>query len=259
MFDQVQGDWPTHSRFILCSCDEIYLDRYFPRFYKTFTEHWSLPIHAHVIDPSGKSLERLNNLKVSHTYCETHEYDWRTSAETLKFSSPKFESDTMEHMTQAMYETYCQAQRFILLGHNIREQQSVIVADVDAYALRTPADAERENLHKDMAFTTFNSRLMATFCHFHPKRKEEILTAAVLMTKMVKESKTMGVDQKVLKQVFGSLPYTELTNGEWIRHLDVKTEQDRQEHDNCLIYHEKGTRGKIKPVEVTWTDIKTQN
>ena len=259
MFTDFKSEWPTHDKFILCSCDDAYLDRYFPRFYDTFSKHWRLPIHVHMIDPSEESLERLDDLELSYTHCDTKQYDWTQSGETLRSSNPKYSVNTTEHMTRAMYETYCQAQRFILLGHNIREQQSVIVADVDAYALRTPADTERENLHKDMAFTTFNSRLMATFCHFHPKRKEEILTAAVLMTKMVKESKTMGVDQKVLKQVFGSLPYTELTNGEWIRHLDVKTEQDRQEHDSCLIYHEKGTRGKIKPVEVTWTDIKTQN
>ena len=237
MFTDVQGEWPTHSRFILCSCDDAYLNRYFPRFYKTFTEHWRLPIHVHVVNPSNGSLEKLDKLPVTYSHCE------------------------IDHQTLDQpyaHETYCQAQRFILLGHNIREQQSVIVADVDAYALRTPADAERENLHKDMAFTTFNSRLMATFCHFHPKRKEEILTAAVLMTKMVKESKTMGVDQKVLKQVFGSLPYTELTNGEWIRHFDVKTQNDMKEHNQCLIYHEKGTRGKLKTVETTWTDIEKQ-
>jgi hypothetical protein len=158
-------------------------------------------------------------------------------------------------MAQAMYETYCQAQRFILLGHNIHKQQSVIVADVDAYALRTPTDSQSKKLYRDMAFTTFNSRLMATFCHFHPERNEEILTAAALMTKMIKESKTLGVDQKVLKQVFWSLPYTELANGEWIRHWDVKSDQDRKEHNRCLVYHEKGTRGKKKPVETTWTDI----
>ena len=158
-------------------------------------------------------------------------------------------------MAQAMYETYCQAQRFIVLGHNIQEKQSVIVADVDAYALRSPTDSQRKQLHRDMAFTTFNSRLMATFCHFHPKRKKQILTAAGIMTKMVKDSNTMGVDQKVIKQVFGSLPYTELANGEWIRHFDVKTEQDRREHNQCLVYHEKGTRGKNKPVEITWDDL----
>ena len=36
---------------------------------------------------------------------------------------------------------------------------------------------------------------------------------------------------------------------------DVKTEEDVKQHNKCLIYHEKGTRGKNKPVETTWTDI----
>ena len=59
MFNDVIGNWPTHERFILTSCDEEYLNKYFPRFYKTFTEKWQLPIHVHVIDPSQQSKEHL--------------------------------------------------------------------------------------------------------------------------------------------------------------------------------------------------------
>ena len=59
MFEQVIGDWPRHARFILTSCDDKYFLKYFPRFYKTYTEHWDLPIHLHIIDPSAESLERL--------------------------------------------------------------------------------------------------------------------------------------------------------------------------------------------------------
>ena len=217
-----------------------------------------MPIHVHVVDPSEKSLERLSTLKISHTHCETNAYDWIASAHKLKASNPKYQHNTIEHMRQAMYETYCQAQRFIVMGHNLQERQHVIVADVDAYALRTPTDRQHNKLFNDMAFTTFNRRLMATFCHFHPSRREQCFTAAELMTIMIRDSKTLGVDQKVIKQVFGSLPYQELTNGEWIRHFDVKTQNDMKEHNQCLIYHEKGTRGKLKTVETTWTDIEKQ-
>jgi len=52
------------------------------------------------------------------------------------------------------------------------------------------------------------------------------------------------------------LPYNNLKHGEWIRHFDNRTESDAVKHNQCLIYHEKGTRGKIKTVETTWTDIK---
>ena len=214
-----------------------------------------MPIHVHVVDPSEKSLERLSTLKISHTHCETNAYDWIASAHKLKASNPQYQHDTIEHMRQAMYKCYCQAQRFIVMGHNLQERQHVIVADVDAYALRSPTERERDNLFDDMAFTTFNRRLMATFCHFHPKRKEQCLTAANLMSNIIINSRTLGVDQKVIKQVFGSMPYTELTNGEWIRHFDAKTENDRKEHNQCLIYHEKGTRGKNKPVDFTWSDL----
>jgi len=234
MFNDVIGDWPTQERFILTSCDEKYFNRYFPRFYKTFTKKWQLPIHVHVIDPSQKSLERLNGLGVSHTYCKTDD-------NILKWPYS--------------YETYCQAQRFILLGHRVIETQSVIVADVDAYALKEPSEAHKQTLFKDMAFTTFNDRLMATFCHFHPSRKKEALLAAETMTDHIKHTDMIGVDQRVIKQIFSKLPYTELKNNVWIRHANVKTEKDKVEHSQCLVYHEKGTRGKNKTVETTWIDI----
>jgi hypothetical protein len=131
----------------------------------------------------------------------------------------------------------------------------VIVADVDSYALKEPSESQHQHLIKDMAFTTFNDRLMATFCHFHPSRRSEALKAANQMTDSIQHTDMIGVDQKVIKQFFSRLPYTELKNGEWIRHKDIKTEQDRVEHLQCLVYHEKGTRGKNKTVETTWTDI----
>jgi hypothetical protein len=234
MFTDVRGEWPTYDRFILCSCDDAYLDRYFPRFYKTFTEHWRLPIHVHVVDPSDSSLEKLDKLPVTYSHCE------------------------IDHGTLNQpyaHETYCQAQRFILLGHNMTESQSVIVADVDAYALRTPTQQQRDTLLADMAFTTFNGRLMATFCHFHASRRQEARDMSRAMIEMLKETDQIGVDQKVIKEIFSQLPYNELKNGEWIRHWDIKTQKDIKEHNSCLVYHEKGTRGKYKQIEITWTDI----
>ena len=234
MFTEVRGEWPTHDRFILCSCDDAYLDRYFPRFYSTFTEHWRLPIHVHVVDPSDSSLHKLDRLPVTYSHCEIN---------------PGTLNQPYAH------ETYCQAQRFILLGHMMTESQSVIVADVDAYALRTPTQQQRDTLLADMAFTTFNGRLMATFCHFHPSRRQEARVMSSAMIEMLTTTDKIGVDQKVIKEIFGRLPYTELKNGEWIRHWDVKTQKDIKEHNSCLVYHEKGTRGKNKPIKITWTDI----
>ena len=234
MFEDVLGGWSTNDKLILTSCDEKYFNKYFPRFYKTFTEHWQLPIHVHLIDPSEKSLQRLKNLRVSHTYC-------KTDAELLKWPYS--------------YETYCQAQRFIVLGNHVTDSQSVIVADVDAYALRNPSKAQKDILFGDMAFTTFNTRLMATFCHFHPRRRQESLQIAKMMKDMILNVDTIGVDQQVLKKVFSQLPYNELNHKEWISHLDVKTPMQKRLHETCLIYHEKGTRGKNKSVGTTWTDI----
>ena len=234
MYSEVIGNWPTDDRFILTSCDEKYFNDYFPRFFSTFTKHWKLPIHVHLINPSTLSLQRLDKLDMSHTYCDTTH---------KKLHWPHW------------YVTYCQAQRFILLGHRITENQSIIVADVDCYAQQDPSDRQRNLLSSDMCFTTFNSRLMATFCNFHGTRRKESLQAAKLMEEMIEDTPTVGVDQKVIKKIFAELSYNELTHGEWIRHWDVKSTNDQQLHDKCLVYHQKGCRGKEQGKRIEWTDI----
>ena len=236
MFKDVIGKWPTHERFILTSCDDKYFDQYFPRFYKTYTEHWQLPIHLHIIDPSEKSKHRLKQLDLSYTQCIT-------DPAVLKWPYS--------------YVTYCQAQRFILLGFNLLEHQSVIVADVDSYALRTPNQKQKQTLESDMAFTEFNGRLMATFCNFHHSKRGLAKESAVKMQELIEQTDTIGVDQLVIKDTFKALSYNNLKHGEWIRHRDVKTDDDLRQHNECLIYHEKGTRGKNKAVETTWTDIES--
>ena len=240
MFKDVIGDWPTHERFILTSCDDKYFQDFFPRFYKTYKQHWQLPIHAHIIDPSATSLQRLDKLDVTYTHCTTDK-------SVLRFPYS--------------YETYCQAQRFILLGHNLLANQSVIVADVDSYALRRPNQDQKQFAQSDMAFTRYcdfykkKPKLMATFCNFHHSQKASAKKAAIKMQQIIEDTDTIGVDQLVIKQIFETLPYNNLKHEEWIRHFDVKTNKDLKAHNQCLIYHEKGTRGKLKPVETTWTDI----
>lgn len=237
MFKDVIGDWPTHERFILTSCDERYFEQYFPRFYKTYTEHWRLPIHVHVIDPSDTSMQRLDRLDITYTHCTT-------DRSVLKWPYS--------------YVTYCQAQRFILLGHNLLEGQSVIVADVDSYALRKPNQDQMNFVGSDMSFTEHKGRLMATFCNFHHSRRESAKDAAIEMQRLIENTDTIGVDQLVIKRTFKTLPYNKLEQGEWIRHLNVKTDADLRKHNKCLIYHEKGTRGKDKRTGTEWTDIKKQ-
>ncbi len=234
MFKDVIGDWPTHERFIMTSCDDKYFEQYFPRFYKTYTEHWQLPIHVHIIDPSNTSMQRLDKLDVTYTHCTT-------DPAVLKWPYS--------------YVTYCQAQRFILLGHNLLEGQSVIVADVDSYALRPPTESQKQTLESDMAFTGYNGRLMATFCNFHHSKRAQALESAIEMQQLIEHTDTIGVDQLVLKQTFEALSYNNLAHGEWIRHLDVKTADDLNEHNKCLIYHEKGTRGKGKVISISWNHI----
>ena len=234
MFEIVIGDWPKHKKFILTSCDAQYFDQYFPRFYKTYSEHWNLPIHVHIINPTQISRYRLDRLNLSYSYSNT-------DPEVLKWPYS--------------HETYCQAQRFILLGYKILEHQSVLVADVDSYSLRQPNDEQRELVSSGMSFTKYNGRLMATFCNFHHSYKDKAKLAAVKMKDLIINTDTIGVDQLVIKEIFGQEIYNDLRHGEWIRHFDVKTKADLLKHNKCLIYHEKGTRGKFKGLKVEWTDI----
>jgi hypothetical protein len=241
MFKDVVGDWPTYDRFILTSCDAKYFDHYFPRFYKTFKQHWELPIHVHVIDPTQDSLTRLDRLPVSYTYCTTDK-------SVLKFPYS--------------YETYYQSQRFILLGHNLLEGQSVIVADVDSYAQRRPSAEQKKFAQSDMAFTEYRDiwstkgpRLMATFCNFHYSRRSQAKSSAIMMQDLIENTDRLGVDQFVITKFFRKLPFHNLRQGKWIRHLDVKNEYHEREHKKCLIYHTKGNRGKGKGIHVGWPDI----
>jgi hypothetical protein len=129
------------------------------------------------------------------------------------------------------------------------------VADVDSYALSEPTETQRHTVESDMAFTEYNGRLMATFCNFHHSKRTSAKEAATEMQRLIEDTDTIGVDQLVLKQIFKEQTRNNLKHGEWIRHFDVKTDADLREHNQCLIYHEKGSRGKIKTVETTWTDI----
>jgi len=241
MFKDVIGNWPTHDKFILTSCDDKYFQDFFPRFYKTFTEHWKLPIHVHIIDPTQDSKNKLDALNVSYTCCTTDK-------SVLRFPYS--------------YVTYCQAQRFILLGHKLLEGQSVIVSDVDAYAVRRPNEDQKHFAQSDMAFTKYSDimgnkapRLMATFCNFHHGKRAYAKESAIKMQELIENTDKIGVDQFVINEVFQTMAYNNLKHGEWIRHLDVKTKKDILEHNQCLIYHEKGCRGKGKGLQTKWTDI----
>ena len=252
MFQQIIGNWPSHKQLILCSCDDSYFDKYFPRFYKTFTEHWSLPIHVHVIDPSKESLDTLKELRISHTYCKTIDYDW--NKQVTKFRQDNAVDDhTDADIQQWLYECYCQCQRFVVMGKHIHQDQSVIVADVDAYAQHTPSEQQRTHLLDNTGFTQYKDRLMATFCHFHSK---DIAKTKQLATVILDKGFEIGLDQTAIKQIFKNTDIVDLKNSEWIRHFDVKTAADERAHAKCLIYHAKGLRGKQKPVGITWTDIK---
>jgi len=144
-----------------------------------------------------------------------------------------------------------------VLGNKITEHQSVIVADVDAYAQYTPDQQQLDFLFSSTGFTKYNNRLMATFCHFHPKNIEDTRRLSYTIVDQLKDVFVLGTDQTVLKKIFGNRQdITDLHNGTWIRHYDVKTSEDVKSHERCLVYHEKGTRGKMKDVNTAWTDIK---
>ena len=63
------------------------------------------------------------------------------------------------------------------------------------------------------------------------------------------------MDQTAIKQVFKHDKRISIMGERWIRHFDIKNKDQLKRHRKTIIYHEKGQRGKHKPVEVTWTDI----
>ena len=249
MYQKIIGPWPKHDKFLLTSCDEVYLNRYFPRFYKTFSEHWQLPIHVHVIDPSETSKARLQKLPVSFTYCDTTSHDWVSEVKKYK----KHESVQQDNsvVRQWLYETYCQCQRFIILGAYMANNQNIVVADVDAYAQRVPNRRSRKELFRQTAFSRHGGRIMATFCHLHPNDLSKIRNVAEDIVHTANNDHfQIGLDQKALAKVFNQEVWTNLDKN-WIRHFDVKDETDRHHHSLCYIYHEKGLRGK--DFDVKWT------
>ena len=58
----------------------------------------------------------------------------------------------------------------------------------------------------------------------------------------------LALDQKILKEVYETMgkyqTYTKLSKS-WIRHYDIKSDADKLHHSKCLIFHTKGTRGKL--------------
>ena len=249
MFENIKGDWIKQNRLILCSCDEKYFKIYFQRFYTSFKDKWQLPIHVHIIDPSKQSLKWLNDENISHTWCNTDSYNWSETINKFKIALPMYKDIDKGIIKQWLYEGYTQCQRFVVLGNNMTTSQSVIVSDVDAYAQHIPTNKEKKFLFSDTAFSYFRRKIMATFCHFHPKDIGKVKNVAkrIVDTININHFK-LALDQKILKEVYQTYTYLDES---WIRHWDTKTDEHIKEQNRCLIYHEKGSRGKIG-----WTDTK---
>ena len=243
MFTDIKGNWLKQDRLILCSCDEKYFNTYFDRFYNSFKDKWQLPIHIHIIDPSQQSLKWLNDKNISHTWCNTDAYNWTETINKFKKEVPTHNNVDNETIKHWLYEGYTQCQRFVVLGNNMTASQSVIVSDVDAYAQHKPTNRHKKLLFSNTAFSYYKDRIMATFCHFHPKDLKKVKQVADIIVNTVNSNYfKLGLDQKTLKEVYQE--FTDL-NKEWIRHFDVKSDKDRLLHSKCLIYHRKGRRGKI--------------
>ena len=249
MFNDIKGNWLKQDKLILCSCDEKYFNTYFDRFYNSFKDKWQLPIHIHIIDPSKQSLKWLDDKNISHTWCNTDAYDWPATINKFKIKCTGYKDVDSKIVKFWLYEGYTQCQRFVVLGNNMTASQSVIVADVDAYAQHIPTKKDKEFLFSNTAFSYYKERIMATFCHFHPKDLKIVKEVANSIVNTInKDYFKLGLDQKALTGHFRKF---ESLDDNWISHLDVRNNKDKLEHSRCLIYHRKGRRGKIG-----WTDTK---
>lgn len=228
----------THQRHMATSTDELYFNRYFDRWHGSFTRLWRLPLHCHVVDPSPTTLSKLAELAVSHTWSTTDHISWPEQVSLLRSAHGHVGVDD-QHLMNFARNTLCQSMRFHEMSMHFYAGSSVIIADIDAHAQHPPTDAQWQALLERTAFSRHNDRLMATLCHFHGRDHERVAS----MRSRLEQGGLTCPDQLAIKQAFGGADVTNL-NEMWIRHQDIKTEKDAEQHGRCLVFHAKGTRGK---------------
>jgi len=244
MFNNINGKWINEDKYILCSCDEIYFKHYYERFYTTFTEQWKLPIHVHVVDPSEHTKRLLASAMRSYTWCDTSQHNWTKEIEKFINKNPTHKNKDKDTIKQWIYGSYVQCQRFVLMGSRMKENSFVVVADIDAWAQNIPGRKEFETFFKQSSFSMYKGRVMATFGHIHSKNINEIKQVAqYIISHMENDHMEIGLDQTALAKYFGYFNLYDLGNS-WIRHWDVKSSTDIEQHSKCYVYHEKGSRGK---------------
>ena len=244
MFNNIKGTWINEDTYILCSCDEIYFKHYYERFYKTFTEQWQLPIHVHVVDPSEYTKRWLASAMRSYTWCDTSQHNWTKEVEKFISKNPERVNEDKDRIKRWMYESYVQCQRFVLLGSRMKENNSVVIADIDAYAQIIPHRQDRKRFFRQSSFSMYKGRIMATLGHVHSKNINEIRQVAqYIISHMENDHMEIGLDQTALATYFKPFQLYDLGKT-WIRHWDVKSKEDIEEHSQCYVYHEKGLRGK---------------
>ena len=93
---------------------------------------------------------------------------------------------------------------------------------------------------------------MATFGNYNGRHKDLFNTIKNEILSTSKNSFVIGLDQKVLKNVlYNQLGLFTTLSTKYIWHDDVHG----NDQDKCLVFHQKGTRGKNQEDKVKWTDI----
>lgn len=229
----------THQRHIATSTNEHYFNRYFDRWHNSFTQLWHLPMHCHVVDPSPATLAKLLGLAVSHTWSTTDHINWADQLQLMRLANGGHKGQTDQHLLDHARNTLYQSMRFHEMSVSFHPASSVVITDIDAYAQHRPTAPQWRQLLERSAFSHHKERLMATLCHFHGGDHESVAR----MRQRLEQQGLAQSDQAALKFSFATTPKTNLDN-KWIRHQDIKSKSDMCLHNQCMVFHAKGTRGK---------------
>lgn len=234
--ENIKGNWPDKNKdvIVLTACDRDYYHMFFQRWFDGFYK-WPVSLHIHLIDvPSTDFPKQFENITFTHE--STVDWDWTN----MKRRYDKHDI-TQWKKYKATYEWYCQSIRYYLLHRVLKSSRSVIVTDVDAVALRTPSQAEFDQLTSKTQFNLHKNRLYANFCNIN----QQDLSRTVELAKEIKRGCLIGSsdgnDQVALKKVFSNpVSMAEC----WTDQEDINNEELLKKKMEKIVFHAKGSRGK---------------
>jgi len=238
---QIEGQWPTHRRFVMAGGDSIFVERYGPRWARSWGRHWQLPLHLHLVDPTDHALEQARSLAGTVTWNRL-DPEW-TRGEIEHFAHRTQRQDRPDQARDIWLVGIYQVARFWVTGHLIGPEQQVIMTDLDACATQPPNPEWLQDLYRQTGFQKYKNRLMATFgCASGAQRHQWREYSRRLEEMLANGQGNHSMDQLLLRTVF-STAINRLQH-QWCCHQDLADQTVEQRWQLFPVFHLKGTRGK---------------